>query len=75
MKIYVNKRTKNIKSFLFLFFLFISGTSSSILPDSFGFKFFNYLPFIVIIALIPLLADLAKKVFRSIALYILFAKC
>ena len=61
MNKYVIKRIIKIKSFL-LFLDFINGTASSILPASFLFNCFNITPLLSIIALIPLLADLSKKV-------------
>ena len=73
MKIYVIKRTKNIKSFLFLFSLFIKGTSNSILPASLGFILFTVSPLLLIIELMPLFADLTKNKFCSIDLKIAFA--
>ena len=71
MNKYVIKRTKKIKSFL-LFLDFINGTSNSIFPASFLFNCFIVVPLLSIIALIPLLADLKKKVPLSIALNIDF---
>ena len=74
MSKYVIKRIKKIKSFLF-FLDFINGTSNSIFPASFLFNFFKITPLLSIIALIPLLADLRKKVPLSMALNIDLAKC
>ena len=56
-------------------FDFIKGTSNSIFPASFRFNLLTILPLLSIIALVPLLADLSKKVLFSIALKIDFAKC
>ena len=60
MIVYVNKRIKNIKSFLFLKLLLINGTFNSILPTSFGSNLFITTPLLLIKALMPLLADLTK---------------
>ena len=72
MNKYVIKRTKKIKSIL-LFLDFINGTSNSIFPASFAFNIFKALPLLSIMELIPLLADLRKKVPFSIDLKIDFA--
>ena len=74
MSRYVINRQKNIKSFLFLFD-FINGISSSIFPASFRSSCLIIFPLLSIMALIPLLADLIKKVLLSIALKIDLAKC
>ena len=68
MIVYVNKRIKNIKSFLFLRLLLISGTFNSILPVSSGSNLFIVLPLLLIKALIPLFADLITKVLLSMDL-------
>ena len=74
IKRYVIKSIKKIKSFLILFD-FINGTSNSIFPASFRFNCLIILPLLSIIALIPLLADLKKKVLFSTALKIDLEKC
>ena len=58
---------KKIKSFLLLLD-FINGVSNSIFPASFLLNSFFTNPLLSMIALIPLLADLNKKVPFSIAL-------
>ena len=69
MSKYVIKRIIKIKSFLF-FLEFINGTSNSIFPASFLFNFFITMPLLFTMALMPLFADLSKKVQFSIALNI-----
>ena len=69
MSKYVIKRTIKIKSFLF-FFDFINGISYSMFPASFLLSCFIILPLLSIIELVPLFADLKKKVPFSIALNI-----
>ena len=70
IKIYVIKRIKNIKSFLFLFLLSIKGTSYCILPASVALSFLITSPLLLIIALTPLLVDLTRYKFCSIDLKI-----
>ena len=53
----------------------IRGISYSMLPASLEFNFLIIWPLLLIIALVPLFADLIKKEFCSIALKIAFAKC
>ena len=72
---YVNKRIKKIKSFLFFFSVLINGTSKSILPASTISSFLIISPLLLIIALIPLLVDLIRKEFCSIALNTPLTKC
>ena len=74
MNKYVIKRIIKIKSFL-IFLEFINGISNSIFPASFLFNCFITTPLLSIIALIPLFADLNKKVPFSIALNIDLTKC
>ena len=68
---YVNKSTKNIKSFLFLELALLVSIFNSMLPASLGFKLFIIIPRLLIKPLIPLLADLAIKTLLSMALKML----
>jgi len=76
VRTYVIKSKKNIKLFLYLLFKGLrAGISSSILPASFGSRDLIIFPFGSIKTVLPLLADLTKNFFDSIALKTAFAKC